>query len=51
MLDFVIEAVAEVLGGVLDFILDGISVKIASRRRAMREKRQKVKSKSGRTEK
>ncbi len=46
MLDFVIEFFLEVMGGVLEYILDGISARSASKRRARREKRQKAKLKS-----
>lgn len=41
MLDFIIEVVGEVVGGILEFIIDGVSVKAASGRRARRERHQK----------
>lgn len=46
MLDFVIEFFLEAVGGVLEYIWDGVSAKMAPKRRARREKRQKAKLKS-----
>ncbi|MCM1027776.1 MAG: hypothetical protein NC432_15230 [Roseburia sp.] len=50
MLEFIVEAVGEVIGGVLDSFLDGLSVRIASGRRAEREMRQRAKQKISKTE-